>query len=48
MSRDERSNPTIKGTHSADREGDPGRSRAHAHEAETQLPVEQMFTDEGD
>lgn len=37
-----------KSTHSADGEGEPGLSGAHAHEAETQLPVEQMFTDEGD
>lgn len=37
-----------KHTHSADGEGEPRGSRAHAHEAEAQLPVEQMFTDEGD
>lgn len=34
--------------HPANGEGEPGLSGTHAHEAEAQLPVEQMFTDEGD
>lgn len=38
----------MKHTHSANGEGEPRFSRAHAHEAETQLPVEQMLANESD
>lgn len=44
----ENNNGAQPSTHPADGEGDAGLARAHTHEAESQLPVEQMLRDERD
>lgn len=42
------SSPMLKGTHPADREDHARFARTDAHEAVAELPIKEMFADEGD